>query len=861
MDLTILRVMMRVVPHVAVVMAVALAIPRALSAQTAASQSVSTLPVTHAVRARTPIRLDGRLDDGAWADAPATTIFTQVDPDAGAAASQRTEVRVLYDAAALYIGARMFDAGGVTGRLGRRDMELGDSDWFAVLLDSYHDHRTAAGFSVNPAGVQRDMVRTSSHDDLSWDAVWRVATTTDSAGWTAEIRIPFSQLRFHGDSALTWGIQFERRTGRTNEFAVSTYTPKSAAGGVPSYGHLDGLQTLQSGARVELLPYTVARAEFVDPGVNPYRGRREFARTGGLDLRYRVSSDLTLTGSVNPDFGQVEVDPAVVNLGVYETFFQEKRPLFLEGSEIFDFGTGNTSGGQLFYSRRIGRQPTLRAPTRFADIPAVTTILGAAKLTGKVGAWSIGSLAALTGREEARYVDALAVDRTFIVEPRSAYLVNRGRRESNSGRTMIGAAATFMHRGLDTDALRANFRDEAGAGGFDFRHETTDRQWAFRGDIEGSVIRGTAASITAVQRASNHYFQRPDALHLRLDTTATALVGYGVSSAISKQAGVHWRGELAGAMTSPAYEVNDLGFSYRTDRRDVQLSATYVEDTPGPLFRRWQLAPSVRSEHNFAGEPILTIANMGFTSQTPGYWNIGAKVRRQFRSFDDRLTRGGPMAIRPALTAVQSSVTTDGRKGVTGIAAAGGTRDEAGGWTMSISAGVGIKTSDRWNLQLSPTLYRASVAAQYVTRVNDTSYAPTYGRRYVFAPLSQVELSVDTRLNISLTPRLSLETYVQPLISSADYGAPKQLVAARTFDFVPYQGTIPNPDFNLRSLRGNSVLRWEWREGSTLYLAWQQARSNSAPYGDFEFDRDRRALLGARPDNIFILKVNYWLVP
>ncbi len=852
---------MRVFPIVAVAITVAFAIPCALGAQTGSRQAPAQLPVTHAVHAVTPVRLDGHLDDAAWAAAPVTTVFTQVDPDAGAAATQRTDVRVIYDGAALYIGARMFDSGRITGRLGRRDMNLGDSDWFDVIVDSYHDHRTAAGFSVNPAGVQRDLIRTTSQDDLSWDAVWRVATAVDSGGWTAEFRIPFSQLRFHDDSTLTWGIQFERRIGRSNELVVSTYTPKSDAGGVAAYGHLVGLERLTSGARVELLPYTVTRAEFVDPGVNPYRSRHEYPVSGGLDLRYRATSDLTVTGSFNPDFGQVEVDPAVVNLGVYETFFQEKRPLFLEGSEIFDFGTGNTSGGQLFYSRRIGRQPTLRAPTALADIPAVTSILGAGKLTGKVGDWSIGSLTAVTGRAEARYIDAGNVDRRFAVEPRSVYFVNRARRESNNGRSMIGAAATFMRRSLDTDALRANFRHEAGAGGVDFRHETTNRQWAFRGDVEGSVIRGTPASVTAVQRASNHYFQRPDALHLRVDSTVTALMGYGISTAVSKQAGVHWRGELAGAMTSPGYEVNDLGFSYRTDRRDAALSATYVEELPGAVFRRWQLAPSIRSEHNFAGEPILTIANMGLVGQTLGYWSVSGKVRRQFRSFDDRLTRGGPMAIRPSVTAGQVNVSTDARKGVTGIAAVGGTRDEAGGWSTSISAGLGVKTSDRWNLQVSPTLYRARVAEQYVSGVPDATYAPTFGRRYVFAPLSQVEFSIDTRLNASFTPRLSLETYVQPLISSGDYGAPQQLVAARTFDFVAYQGSIPNRDFNLRSLRGNSVLRWEWREGSTLYLAWQQARSDSAPYGDFDFERDRRALLGSRPDNIFILKVNYWLVP
>ena len=835
----------------------ALALPATLAAQTAESAR----PVSGAVRATSPIHLDGKLDEPAWLAAPVTDTFTQIDPDEGKPASQKTEVRVVYDDEALYVGVRLHDSGHVTARLGRRDMHLGDSDWFGVMIDSYHDHRTAFGFDVNPAGVQRDETKTIDIDDSSWDAVWRVATSIDAGGWTAEYRIPFSQLRFRADSALTWGVQFERIIGRNREYSVSTFIPKKDRGGVPAYGHLEGLRRLAPASRLEVLPYTVARGEYVDRGSNPFRTKSEYVTTAGADLRYRVASNLTLTASVNPDFGQVEVDPAVVNLGVYETFFAEKRPLFLEGSEIFDFGSGNTSGGQLFYSRRIGRTPTLSAPTSRSDLPPTTAILGAAKLTGKLGGWSVGSIAALTGREEARYLDATNLEQQFVVEPRSGYLVARGRRELNGGRSMLGGVITGVARSLDTDVLANAFRRNAASAGIDFRHESSDRQWAFRGDIESSLIRGTPGSIIAVQRASNHYFQRPDALHLEVDSSASSLFGYGMSVAATKQGGVHWRGELAGALTSPGYEVNDLGFAVRTDRRDVQGSATYLENRPGSMLRRWSSSASLRSEHNFANEPILTIGSLQYSATTLGYVGFHASARRQFRAFDDRLTRGGPMAIRPALWSASAALSSDGRKAVTSSARFSAVDDEAGGWSWSTGVSLGLKTSSRWNLSVGPSFHRASVIAQFVTSVADAAYAPTYGRRYVFAPLSQTELGLEARFNYSFTPLLSLETYVQPLISTGDYGAAKQLVAARTFDFAPYSGTIPNFDFNLRSLRGNSVLRWEWREGSTLYVAWQQSRRDVGAFGDFGLDRDSRALLGIRPDNIFLVKINYWLAP
>ena len=839
----------------------AISVPFAASAQAPTATPARDLPVSRAIRVASPILLDGKLDEAAWASASVTLITTQVSPLEGQPASQRTEVRVLYDDEALYVGARLYDTGDVTARLGRRDMRVGDSDWFRVLLDSYHDHRTAFGFDVNPAGVQRDKVRTIEDDDTSWNAVWRVATSVDSAGWTAEYRIPFSQLRFRPDSALTWGVQFERIIGRINEYSASTFIPKSAPGGVPAYGHLASLRDLNPGSSLELLPYVVSRAEYVDPGPNPYRTRSEYSSSFGGDLRYRVASNLTLNASVNPDFGQVEVDPAVVNLGVYETFFEEKRPLFLEGNEIFDFASENTSGGQVFYSRRIGRQPSLSAPTDEADIPTATTILGAAKLTGKLGGWSVGSLAALTGREDVRYRDSLGADRKFVVEPRATYLVARARRELDAGRSMIGAMVTGVHRALNTDALRSELRSEAGTAGMDFRHETANRMWALNGDATFTLVRGTPAAVLDVQRASNHFFQRPDASHLSVDSSATSLFGYRTGVSLRRQGGEHWRGGVAAALTSPGFEVNDLGFGSRSDRADVAGELSYRENRPGDVLRAWSTDLSVRSEHNFAGEPILTRSDLGLDLTTLGYFEFRANLTRQFRSFDDRLTRGGPMAVRPARWSGGFSLDTDARRSVTGDLDIYGSRDESGGWSWELQTELGLKPSDRWSLGIGPTFSREFNVAQYLTSTEDASYAPTYGRRYLFAPLSRTELGVETRFNIAFTPTLSLETYVQPLISTGDFGAPMQLVAARSFDFVRYAGTLPNRDFNLRSLRGNSVLRWEWREGSTLYVAWQQSRSDEAGYGDFALGRDGQRLFDTRPDNIFVVKMSYWLAP
>lgn len=833
--------------------------------QTSNNPTADVRPVAAAVRIQERPALDGHLDDAVWDLAVPVTQFTQVVPDEGQPVSQRTSVRILFDSDAIYFGIRAWDNGPITTRLGRRDMPLQDSDWFGVVIDSYHDHQTGYSFDVNPGGVKRDAVKSMTpgggeRDDLSWDGVWEVATSVDSAGWTAEYRIPFSQLRFREQDEHLWGLQLERVIGRNGEYAVSAFTPRRESGGIPAFGHLEGIRNIDPGSRLELLPYTVARTEHVDREFNAFRDNSEQFASGGLDLLYRVTSNLTLNATINPDFGQVEVDPAVVNLGVYETFFEEKRPFFIEGSEIFQF-TGGTTGGQLFYTRRIGRPPQTRPPGDSADVPTETTILGAAKLSGRTAGWSVGLLTAATAEEDARYVAAGGVRETIAVEPFTAYIVGRARREMRGGLSSLGVMATAVRRDLSTDALRERLRSGAYSAGIDFNHQFTGRVWAISGNIIGSRVEGSTDAINRVQRASNHYFQRPDADHLEVDATATSLTGYSASLSLDKISGQHWLGGIAAAITAPEYEVNDLGFAYRTDRRDLEASLMYREIRPGSFFRNWALTGTFRNEMNYDGQTILRMAIAGFRFTHLNFWGSGLTFVRSFRANDDRATRGGPIIHRPANFAVMANFYTDGRKALVFNGAGQVQWDEYDGQVIAGRLGMSIRPSSRWSLTLGPRLMKARVIAQYVTTVVAPSFVDTYERGYIFAQLDQTEIALETRFNFTFRPGLTLETYVQPLVSAGDYGQPRYLEASGTFDFADYDGLGWNPDFNLRSLRGNAVLRWEWQPGSNIYIAWQQRRFGREQVGDFSFNRDVRAIFDASADNIFLVKVSYWLSP
>jgi len=894
-------------------------------------RSHSDRPLAHAVPASGSITINGRPDEAAWAAAPPVTVFTQLDPDEGKPASERTEVRMIYDAEALYIGARLYDRGAVSRRLVRRDALVNDSDWFIVTLDSYHDHLTSYRFSVNPAGVRRDETFTSGGSrsgtvttggaiierggqaDQSWDPVWQAAATVTDSGWVAELRIPFAQLRFGRAAIQTWGLQLERRIARKQEQALFAFVPKNEPAGVALFGHLEGLKGIHAPKPLEVLPYAstrLLRRSVVpqNPGIsfpNPFQGRSETSTGAGADVKYRLTPNSTLDATLNPDFGQVEQDPAVVNLTAFEIRFDERRPFFVEGAEILRFGTsvlGNPEGGppQLVYSRRIGRAPQLAMPrdAAYTDVPVTTTILGAAKLTGRTqSGWSVGVLEAVTQKESGLLIDANGLRREAIVEPLTNYFAGRLRRDLNGGRTTVGGMLTSVQRRIDEDPAPALLRSTAYSGGLDFRSETMDRVWSVFGSFSPSYVSGSPAAIAATQRSSAHFFQRPDADHLEYDPTATSMSGYRAQLDGGKRAGT-WIWNVALIATSPGYEINDLGFQLNADRILVDPNVTYEQNRPGRLFRRWSLRFGPDNDFSYGGDLIRSIAMWTFQSQLHNFWTNSVRFNWIAPSLNDRLTRGGPLTRTPAGWLAGFDVGSDPRKRYTATGGVTYTRDRGELEQTTATLQAGVRPASNWNVQIGPTLNRVRQPAQYVTTVVDSTAVPTFGSRYVFAALNQTTLGIETRLNVTFTPALSLELYAQPFFATNNFGALKELRAPRTFDFLEYGtdvGTIAREagarylidpdgsggsaqpfrvddrDFNLNSLRGNAVLRWEWRPGSTMFLVWQQERAGRL--GAIDAEREGREISGfdvrsgvddlfaVRPTNVLVFKVSYWLNP
>ncbi|MCC7010885.1 MAG: carbohydrate binding family 9 domain-containing protein [Acidobacteria bacterium] len=857
------------------------------------------IPVVTAAPTDEPPLIDGHLDEEGWRAAPIVASFTQRDPEEGAAGSERTEVRVLYDDHAIYVGARLFDRSPVTTRLGRRDMTLPSSDWFRVSFDSYLDRRTAYRFDVNPSGVRRDGILggegssgggfTGPEGDLAWDAVWDARTSVDADGWTAELRIPFSQLRFV-QGAQTWGVQFERVLDRRQELALFSFARKSEPGGVAAFGHLTGLPGLRPGQRLEVMPYMVSEADFVDAGDNPFRSNREVHANAGVDARYAITSNLTLTTTVNPDFGQVEVDPAVINLTAFETRYDERRPFFVEGAASFRFagalGGPSALAQGMFYSRRIGRAPQLGLSGQ-ADVPDTARILGAAKVTGKTSnGWSVGLLNAVTGSEDGRFLDADGRVSTALTEPLTNYFVGRLNREMRAGQTTFGPIFTAVTRDVSDPRAASALHSAAYAGGVDVYHEWANRSWNVGAFAVGSHVTGTPDAIARTQRSSTRYFQRPDAASFGLDPFRTSLNGFAASVQFRKVSGTHWTGDGWVATTSPGFEMNDAGFQQRADRHAAGGGIRYQQLQPGSFFRSWNVFTGNDFSVNWDGDLVDARNFVRGQFQHLSYWTVSAMIRYEPKRMDDRFTRGGPLAVSPRALYGEVSVTSDPRKTVGGNLLLSRWRNRVGGRIDRADLSVSLRTSPQWNLTFGPSLTRARQDAQYVTSIPDAAARETFGTRYVFAPLDQRELGLVTRLNYTFTRDLTLELYMQPLVSHAVYGAPKEFLRPSAYDFATYGqdlGTVerdgrayavtvprsggvstfavPDRSFTTRSLRGNAVVRWEYRPGSTLFFVWQQERANRELMDDFGFDRALGSLFEARSNNVFVVKWSYWFNP
>jgi hypothetical protein len=847
-------------------------------------------PTATAVRVTEPPRLDGVLDDPVWATAPSATEFRRDVPSDGKPAAEDTEVRVLYDEHALYVGARLFnrDPDRVSRRLSRRDSFSVFNDVFFVLVDSYHDHSTAFVFGATPAGERRDAIQSSDGGaiDASWDPVWEVKTRVDSLGWVAEMRIPFSQLRFPNAAVQTWGIQFRRDIRAAGEAVDWSWSPRTEPGAASKYGHLLGLSSIPQPRRLEVLPYTVGRTTFTEGAdrSNPFDDGSLYEASAGLDLKYGLTSNITLDATFNPDFGQVEADPAVVNLSAFETFFEERRPFFIERADLFRFGEG--SAERFFYSRRVGRAPTLSAEgtADYIDTPQAASILGAVKASGRSSSgWSIGVLEAVTAKEEVHRAMAGGEDLPDLaVEPLTSYTVARMRREYAGGSSFVGGMFTAVNRRLDEPQFDI-LRSSAYAGGMDLLHRFAGNRYLVRGWLAGSLVNGSAGAMTATQQASTRYYQRPDQDYLSVDPDATSLTGYSSGLAFQKTGG-EWNWTLGGSAVSPGYELNDAGFQSDADRitGTAALKRSWVR--PGKVFRSFSAQLSGAQSLNYGGLNLRRNLAFGAGGTFHNLWGVNLELTRGFPGANDRVTRGGPVRLQPSNWSVGLSGSTDSRNAIALHAYASYVSAESGAWARYAGASLTFRPQGAFDVVVETEWARTREDAFYVTQGADASAEVTFGRRYLFATLDQHALDTRIRLNWLLSPNLSIQLYAQPFLATGDYEQFKALAEPGSYDFLRYgengssitfdepsqtyttvgaPGGDPigftNPDFRVRSLRGNLVLRWEYRPGSTLFLVWSQNRASSILDPAWNGLDDLWDLRHDPQQNVFLIKLNYYL--
>ncbi len=859
-------------------------------AQPATPAAVPTHPAVRVTRAEHPIEIDGVLDEPVWAQAEPVTHFLQRDPDQGEPARQKTEAFLLYDDDAIYVGARLFDTApdSIVARLARRDNDS-RSDRFAVGFDPFHDKRTGYYFGINAAGTLYDgTYRNDSWDDDSWDGVWEGRVHRDANGWQVEMRIPFSQLRFRNVEPMVWGFNLLREVPRLQEEDYLVYPPRDDGRYVSLWPELVGLQGLRPSRNIEVVPYTTAKAEYLQrrPG-DPFNDGSRYTPNMGADIRTNLGSNLTLNATINPDFGQVEVDPAVVNLSDSETFFNEKRPFFVENSSVF--GCGNNGANDywgfnwqdplFFYTRRIGRPPQGSLPDHeHADVPVGTKILGAAKITGQPApGWNFGTVHALTAREQADFEQAGARDRA-VVEPSAYYGVVRGMREFKEQRKGLGLMTLTTARKFDDDRLRPELNSGSLVTALDgWVFLDSSKTWVVSGWAAATHVRGSRERMTRLQRSSAHYFQRPDAGGLGVDSAATSLTGHGVRLWLNKQRGASFANFAAGYM-APGFDVNDLGYFGFDNYINVHGGAGYNWSKPTKHFRNKMLMGALASSWDFEGLRNYGIAFGQGRAEFTNRFSLETNAYYNPRSMSGRRTRGGPRMRSLANVGGSFYLDTDGSRKRFYYIQLNGDVDEGESWNWSISPGFTWKPVTSASVSIEPSLERSHTDAFWVRSVDDPTATATYGARYVFADLDQNTLSAGVRFNVAFTPNVSLQFFGQPLVASGRYDRFKELAYPGTRDFNVYgengstwyadtswadpdgPGPAPgfrlrDPDFTIRSLRGNAVARWEYRPGSTIYFVWTQERSGSEPSGEFKVNRSLTDLVHEKPNNIFLVKI------
>ncbi|MBN2638808.1 MAG: carbohydrate binding family 9 domain-containing protein [Bacteroidales bacterium] len=834
-----------------------------------------------------PPDIDGKLDDKAWTEGKWEGDFVQFQPYNGKKPTQNTDFKILYDNNFLYVAIRCFDTDPqkIVKRLSRRDNI--DGDWAGISIDSYFDKRTAFGFIVSASGVKLDgkFTNDGGNIDATWNPVWYVKTSEDSKGWYAEMKIPLSQLRFANKKEMTWGMEVARFIFRNQEQDFWQPIPRDAPGFVSSYGYLSGLDGIKPKKEKAFMPYLMSSLETAPvDGTDPFSKPRYFKSTAGLDGKIAVTNDLTLNFTINPDFGQVEADPSEVNLSALELYFQEQRPFFVAGSNIFSFPIimGGGTRNNLFYSRRIGRPPHYYpdlTDNEYAQVPTATRILGAFKLSGKTQkGWSIGVMESLTSKEVAT-IDSLGKQWKQPVEPLTNYFNARVQKDMRGGNTILGGMITATNR-IIHDSTLLFLPKSAYTGGLDFQNYWKKRTLHFAATLIGSNVSGTKESITDLQEAPQRYYQRIRAPR-HVDSTLTMLSGTGASVLFEKIGGGHWYYGARANMQSPGLSLNDQGYMQLADIIQHSTWVRYSIWEPFSIFRTFAVSASESSGWDFTGQNTYSGQNLYFGMQFKNYWYLDLNIQHSGYELERHELRGGPALLLPPGMEYYFAVNSDQRKKFTfGVQYSyyKGLQYEKLAHYYNFS--FGYQPFANLKLSLSPTIYQENRGVAYIDATSLGS-----DQSYIVSNLSQMQFSADIRINVSFTPNLSLEYWGQPFLFSADYSGFKKVLGFKDRNFasqfkifnpsqISYDSnageyyiddtnngmsdfSFANPDFSVFNFRSNMVLRWEFVPGSTVYLVWSQNKADSNSDGNFVLTQNLERLGSIKPTNIFLIKFSY----
>ncbi len=837
------------------------------------------------------IKIDGFLDDADWKKIAWEGNYTQYEPNEGTKPSQNTEFKILYDNNNIYVAIKAYDTEPkkIEKRMSRRDSW--DGDLVAVQIDSYYDKKTAFVFAVSASGVRSDAVTSNDNvddDDDTWDPLWTTKTLITDFGWTAEMKIPLSQLRFNDNKNQRWGLQVVRFLFRNKEWDMWQFIPQKASGWVSKFGSLEGLKDLHPKKQIEISPYVSTKFEFYkkEDG-NPYADGKDMFLNAGLDGKIGITNDLTLDFAINPDFGQVEADPSEVNLTAYETFFSEKRPFFVEGSNIIDYqitpGGNPLARDNLFYSRRLGSAPRYYPNVlnnEYLKMPENTRIIGALKLTGKTKKGvSIGIIESLTSQEFAK-INFEGDERKEAVEPFTNFFAARMQKDMNKGNTIIGGMLTSVFRFIDNENFDS-MNKSAITGGLDFIQYLKDKKYSISAKIAGSRINGSENAIYKLQTSSQRYFQNPDLHYVNFDSTRTSLLGYGGNINFKKQSNKGFRFMANLTWRSPGFDLNDMGYMRRANNVFQYVWAGYSFTKPVFVFREGGINANEWVGWDYGGTNTFYGGNIGTWLQFKNFWSFNLNITSEGRTIDNSVLRGGPAMITPGMFNYNLGIGTNSTKKIRlNLHFWDNYSFNNSGRSYGLFAFIKYRPINILSVSLAPSYNYKNSELQYISTITFNNED-----RYIFGEINQKTFSMTMRVDLNITPDFTIQYYSAPFISAALYSDYKKITEPKNgvyenrfhsfneneINYLPqddifqisenadgnYNYNFSKLDFNYQQYRSNLVIRWEYKPGSLLYLVWSQDKTNNSSNGTFNFRNNIKDMFKVGALDVILIKFSY----